>query len=361
MAVYLAPFVGDQFFNATGQVLSGGKLFSYLAGTTTPQQTWNSNSGLVPCANPMILSSAGLMPTEMWFAGGTPMKIVVADAANNTLQVLDNITGLNDFSTLSTGSSEWFQQGTPTYINATSFSVVGNQLAAFPAGIRLKLTKGTGNVYGTVTSSVYSSVTTVTVALDAGATLDNTLSAVYTSIQAPTNLSAPGHALTAGGLGYQDLGGGVSVINYDDIRATGSAAAGTPTIAAVGADTNIPLTISGKGTGRVNLTLASMVSALMSSSALTGCTIDSTSTGVTQANGTGGTPLATCGFVLNELAANPQNWITIQSYNNSTTGHITFATASGGLFTINWGQVTTTAGGSATVTFDKPYGSGIYF
>ena len=41
MTVYLSAFAGAgaQFFTDDGEVLSGGKIFTYAAGTTTPQTT----------------------------------------------------------------------------------------------------------------------------------------------------------------------------------------------------------------------------------------------------------------------------------------------------------------------------------
>ena len=59
--VYLSSFAGAgaQFFSNSGVPLSGGKIFSYAAGTTTPQATYTSSSGLTPHSNPIILDSAG--------------------------------------------------------------------------------------------------------------------------------------------------------------------------------------------------------------------------------------------------------------------------------------------------------------
>jgi hypothetical protein len=58
MAVNLSPFggAGWQFFNNNGVPLAGGKIYTYAAGTTTPQATYTTNSGVTPHSNPIILN-----------------------------------------------------------------------------------------------------------------------------------------------------------------------------------------------------------------------------------------------------------------------------------------------------------------
>jgi hypothetical protein len=45
--------------DANGNPLSGGKLFAYAAGTTTPQDTYTSSALTSANANPVVLDSAG--------------------------------------------------------------------------------------------------------------------------------------------------------------------------------------------------------------------------------------------------------------------------------------------------------------
>lgn len=59
MATGQAPFFNSQFFTDDGAVAAGYKLYSYLAGTTTPQDTKTDQSGSTNNANPIILDSAG--------------------------------------------------------------------------------------------------------------------------------------------------------------------------------------------------------------------------------------------------------------------------------------------------------------
>ena len=70
MAVNLSPVggVAAQFFTNTGAVLTGGKLYTYLAGTTTPQATYTTSAGNVARTNPIVLDAAGRVPDggEIW-------------------------------------------------------------------------------------------------------------------------------------------------------------------------------------------------------------------------------------------------------------------------------------------------------
>jgi hypothetical protein len=97
MAVNLSP-IGNlqQWFDNLGHVLAGGKIFTYAAGTTTPQITYTNNSGSTPNSNPLVLDSTGRFPGAIWLTAQTVYKFVITDANNNTIATLDNISGVND-------------------------------------------------------------------------------------------------------------------------------------------------------------------------------------------------------------------------------------------------------------------------
>ena len=103
MAVILSPFLGAgwQLFNNNGIPLSGGFVYTYQAGTTTPQATYTSNSGLVQNANPIQLDSEGRTPDDVWLTEGSVYKFVVKDSNGVLIGTYDNISGINDFSALS--------------------------------------------------------------------------------------------------------------------------------------------------------------------------------------------------------------------------------------------------------------------
>jgi hypothetical protein len=98
MSVTPSPIGGfaAQFFDNNGVILSGGKIYTYAAGTTTPQATYTSASGVTPHANPIILDSAGRVPGgEIWLTDGLVYKFVIETATGSLLGTYDNITGVN--------------------------------------------------------------------------------------------------------------------------------------------------------------------------------------------------------------------------------------------------------------------------
>ena len=103
MSVTPSPIGGfaAQFFDNNGVILSGGKIYTYAAGTTTPQATYTSASGTTPHANPIVLDSAGRVPGgEIWLTDGLVYKFVLETATSILLGTYDNITGINDFSSM---------------------------------------------------------------------------------------------------------------------------------------------------------------------------------------------------------------------------------------------------------------------
>lgn len=96
MAVYLSPVggAGAQFFDSNGVPLSGGKLYTYAAGTTTPQATYTTVSGSTPHTNPVILDSAGRVSSggEIWLTSQS-YKFILKTSTDVLIATYDNITG----------------------------------------------------------------------------------------------------------------------------------------------------------------------------------------------------------------------------------------------------------------------------
>ena len=82
-----------QFFDANGNPLAGGKLYTYAAGTTTPLATYTDQGGLTPNANPILLNAEG--KASVWL-GSAKYKFVLYNASD-VLQDGggDNIGGLD--------------------------------------------------------------------------------------------------------------------------------------------------------------------------------------------------------------------------------------------------------------------------
>jgi len=100
MAVNLSPVggVAAQFFDNSGNVLTGGKLLTYLAGTTTPAVTYTTSAGNVPWSNPIVLNASGRVSGsgEIWLTSGVTYKFILTDSNDVLIGTYDNITGLND-------------------------------------------------------------------------------------------------------------------------------------------------------------------------------------------------------------------------------------------------------------------------
>ena len=98
MSVTPSPIGGfaGQFFDNNGQPLSGGKIYTYAAGTTTPQASYTSASGATPHSNPIILDSAGRVPGgEIWLTDGLVYKFVIETSLAVLIGTYDNIVGVN--------------------------------------------------------------------------------------------------------------------------------------------------------------------------------------------------------------------------------------------------------------------------
>lgn len=99
MSVNLSPVAGAaaQFLDNSGNVLTGGKLFTYLAGTTTPAATYTSSTGVTFHANPIILDAAGRVPSggEIWLSDNIQYKFVLKDANDVLIATWDNLSGIN--------------------------------------------------------------------------------------------------------------------------------------------------------------------------------------------------------------------------------------------------------------------------
>ena len=94
--VVVSPDAKQRFFDATGIPLSGGKLFTYAAGSTTKQNTYTDSTGATPNANPIILDSAGY--ANVWLDQTLIYKYTLSPATDtdpptNPIWTIDNVNG----------------------------------------------------------------------------------------------------------------------------------------------------------------------------------------------------------------------------------------------------------------------------
>lgn len=153
MAVKLSYLAGAgwQFFTNDGVPLSGGLLYTYLAGTTTPQTTYTSSTGLTQNSNPIVLDSAGRTPQQVWLTEGLLYKFILRDSTGALIQTNDNIASINDFVDLANSSD-------PTK---------GDALVGF------RQSNAGGNLAGSVGSTVHKKLQEIINVRDFGAVGDN--------------------------------------------------------------------------------------------------------------------------------------------------------------------------------------------
>lgn len=194
MAVKIAPDARRQFLNASGVPYSGAKLFYYAAGSSVKQNTYTTSDGGTANSNPIILDSAGRTPYGVWLTEGQSYKEVLApandtDPPGSPIFTEDGITGINDSGVVVT---EWVSTGlTPTYVSSTSFTVPGDNTSDLHVGRRLQLQVNAGTVYGRISASAYTTLTTVTLVMDTGMVLDVGLSSFNMSMLSAVNNAIP--------------------------------------------------------------------------------------------------------------------------------------------------------------------------
>jgi hypothetical protein len=89
MPATLTPNPKQQFFDANGNPLVGGKLYSYQAGTTTPLVTYVDQAATATNANPIILDSRG--EANVWL-GTAAYKLALYTATDVLVWTVDDIT-----------------------------------------------------------------------------------------------------------------------------------------------------------------------------------------------------------------------------------------------------------------------------
>ena len=136
--------VGSQFFDNNGIPLAGGKIYTYEAGTSTPLATYTSSTGNTTHTNPIILDSAGRVPSggEIWnalqlykFVLKTSLEVTLATYDNvgssfNATAIIANFTGNGTTVAFTLASAPAGENATNVYINGVyqqknTYSIAG--------------------------------------------------------------------------------------------------------------------------------------------------------------------------------------------------------------------------------------------
>ena len=224
--VLLSPIFNlPAFTGADGNPLNGAHIYQYEAGSNSVlKETFTSETGLIGNANPIVLNSAGQLPSgiAIWLTAGTAYNLVLTESDGVTvIKNFDNVIGVQAHSSATTSTSLWVDTPTATYLSPTSFLVNQNVSAEYAVGNRVRVTVAGGERYGTVTAVSFSSPnTTVTIAND-GAVLNSSVSAAAYSL-----LPVAGRVVDAGAVSYFDalpyttvgtLGNKIKEIESEDV------------------------------------------------------------------------------------------------------------------------------------------------
>lgn len=124
----LMPTPRQQFFNAAGQPLSGGCIWTYISGTSTPLATYSDYTGSILNSNPVILDSGGF--ATIWLQSSNAYTITVFSSGGTNCALGQQQWSVNGI----TGSTNLLAPGpigtlVPNIVEATEF--LSN--ATFPA------------------------------------------------------------------------------------------------------------------------------------------------------------------------------------------------------------------------------------
>jgi len=156
MAAILFPEL--QFSDASGSPLASGKVYTYIAGTTTPTPTYTDAGGLTSVGNYVDLDANGRPNSGngIWLGTTVLYKLVIKDSSGTTIQTLDNVAsgGFNGSSSFITAVSETGLTGGRVLTTSTTNAIVD---AGAGSTIQVQRTALTGDV----TASANSNATTI--------------------------------------------------------------------------------------------------------------------------------------------------------------------------------------------------------
>lgn len=91
MTAILSPALIFQGVGFAGLPLPGGKLYSYIAGTSTPQATYTDSTEGTPNTNPVILNANG--QAAVWLDPTKTYKFTLTDSFGNLIYTTDQVQG----------------------------------------------------------------------------------------------------------------------------------------------------------------------------------------------------------------------------------------------------------------------------
>jgi hypothetical protein len=130
----------SQQFDELGVPLSGGLLYFYAAGTTTPQSAYQDVDLTIPWPNPIVLDSAGRVPP--FYVEDGQIKIILRNSAGVTQVSADNLLVVG----ASTGT------GTAPSVDATTVFSTGDLKAKYSTSAITGWVRANGRTIGSASS-----------------------------------------------------------------------------------------------------------------------------------------------------------------------------------------------------------------
>lgn len=131
----------QQIDKDTLKPLSGGKLYLFAAGTTTPQNAYRDAALTIPLPNPITLDAAGRLP-QMFFADGS-IKFILANKSGVTQLAADGILVIGPSSGGGGGGGS---------VDATTIFQTGDVLWLDADTVRTGWVRDNGRTIGSVSS-----------------------------------------------------------------------------------------------------------------------------------------------------------------------------------------------------------------
>jgi hypothetical protein len=149
LAGQLLPYPKFKATDSSGVPYSGGKLYTYAAGTSTAKAAYTDVNLSTPAANPIVLDSSG--EAAVYLKG--KYKLILKTSADVTVWTLDNVQGMGDWE-----EGKYYADASETDQGATG---TGNSIAAHLATIgsenaiiKLANTSGSATTSYTVSTAI---------------------------------------------------------------------------------------------------------------------------------------------------------------------------------------------------------------
>ena len=182
----IAPILIQSFRDSNGNPLAGGSLYTYTAGTSTPQATYIDQTGNTANANPVVLNSRGEAP--VWLTIGQTYKFVLYDAFSTLIYSVDQVTPTTPSGTPQTLAASGITGAAASGANADITSLVGPVSTVNGATLMHFNDIINGNFTVAQAGASFPAAINGTYDLD-GWLNNNTSTAVFTVAQAPGSTS----------------------------------------------------------------------------------------------------------------------------------------------------------------------------